>query len=210
MQQILLIDDSEQIHQVVKALLSDDPVEIHSAFDAQYGLVLAESMRPDLILLDVEMPGVDGFETCRQLMQNPATAGLPVIFLTGRAETDETVLGLDMGAIDYVVKPFKMSELQSRVRAALRTSHRFRVFEEKSLTDPLTQLGSKAMFDERFAAEVALRIRSGDPLSCIVLDVDKFKEVNAKYGRQFGDTVLSKIGSAVLEICREEDVACRW
>lgn len=208
-QQILLIDDSKPIHPLVKSLLGEDPVMVHSAYDAQYGLVLAESLRPDLVLLDVEMPGVDGFEACRRIMDDPATAGIPVIFLTARTASEEMVRGLSLGAVDYVTKPFKLLELQSRVRAALRTSHLIRGLEEKALIDPLTHLGNRAMFQERFAAEVALRIRSGSLLSCIVLDVDHFKNINDKYGHPFGDRVLTKIAETISDICRIEDVACR-
>src|SRR5438034_642045 len=118
-QQILIIDDSKPIHPLVSSLLAGEPVTIHSAFDAQSGLVLAASLRPDLILLDVEMPGIDGYETCRRLKADPITASIPIIFLTARAATEEMVHGLNMGANDYVIKPFKLSELLSRVRVAL-------------------------------------------------------------------------------------------
>ena len=208
-QDILLIDDSKPIHPLVASLLADEPVTIHSAFDAKSGLILAASLRPDLILLDVEMPEVDGYETCRRLKADAATVNLPILFLTARATTEEKVRGLNLGAIDYVTKPFKLSELLSRVRAALRTSHLIRLLEEKALIDPLTGLGNRAMYDERLAAEVGLRIRSGTALSCIVLDVDHFKDVNDKYGHPFGDQVLSKIADTVSNICRVEDVACR-
>jgi diguanylate cyclase (GGDEF)-like protein len=119
------------------------------------------------------------------------------------------VHGLDLGAIDYIAKPFKLSELLSRVRAALRTSHLIRLLEKKALIDPLTGLGNRAMFDIRFSAEVGLRIRSGNPLSCIAIDVDRFKNINDEYGHAFGDHVLTKIGEVLDEICRVEDVACR-
>ena len=208
-QQLLLIDDSKAIHPLVTSMLGEEPVTIHSAFDAQYGLVLAASMRPDLILLDVEMPGIDGFEACRRLMADPATASLPVIFLTSCAATKEMVHGLNLGAIDYVTKPFKLSELLSRVRAGLRTSHLIRLLEDRALIDSLTRLGNRAMFTKRLAAETALRVRSGNPLSCIVLNVDRFKDINDRHGRVFGDQVLSKIGDALTEICRVEDVPCR-
>jgi diguanylate cyclase (GGDEF)-like protein len=208
-QQILLIDDSKHIHTLVTSLLGDEPVTIHSAFDAQFGITLAASLRPDLILLDVEMPGVDGYETCRRLKADPATASLPIVFLTARATTEEMVHGLNLGANDYVAKPFKLSELLSRVRAALRTSHLIRLLEDKALIDSLTGLGNRAMFDKRLAAEVSLRTRSDNPLSCIVLDVDHFKLVNDTYGPHVGDQLLGKIGETLTEICRDEDVACR-
>lgn len=209
MQEILLIDDSKSIHPLVKSLLGEEPVTIHSAFDGQYGLVLAESMRPDLILLDVEMPGVDGFETCRRLKLNPATASLPIIFLTAVGGTDEMVRGLNMGANDYVVKPFKLSELLSRVRAGLRTSHMIRLLEEKAMIDALTGLGNSAMLKARLAAEVSLRIRSGNPLSCVAMNVDQFKQMNDNLGHTFSERVLKQIGDALLQNCRIEDVVCR-
>ncbi len=208
-QQILLIDDSKQIHALVTSLLGDEPVTIHSAFDAQFGIVQAASLRPDLILLDVEMPGVDGYETCRRLKADPVTASLPIVFLTARATTEEMVRGLNLGANDYVAKPFKLSELLSRVRAALRTSHLIRLLEEKALIDSLTGLGNRAMFDKRLGAEVSLRIRSGNPLACVVLDVDQFRVVSDGYGQPVGDQMLAKIGETLTDICRAEDVACR-
>jgi len=209
-QQILLIDDSKAIHPLVASLLADEPVTIHSAFDGQYGLTLAESLRPDLILLDVEMPILDGYETCRRLMANPATADLSIVFLTARNATEELVRGLNLGAVDYIGKPFKLEELLSRVRAALRTSHLIRLLEEKATIDALTGLGNRAMFDMRLNAEVAMRIRFGSPLSCIAIDVDHFKKINDAYGHSFGDHVLVSIAEALTSICRVEDVACRF
>lgn len=208
-QKILVIDDSKEVHTLVKSLLADEPVTIEVAFSGEMGISLAASLRPDLILLDVEMPGVDGFETCRQLKADPATSSLPVIFLTARASTEEKVRGFNLGAVDYVTKPFESPELVSRVRASLRTTRLIRLLEEKALIDPLTGLGNRAMFEGRFAAEVGLRIRTGNPLSCIMMDVDRFKDINDKYGHPFGDHVLGKIGETLVDICRIEDVACR-
>jgi len=208
-QDILLIDDSKQIHTLVTSMLGEDPVRIHSAFDAQYGLTLAASMHPDLILLDVEMPGVNGYEACRRLKGDPVTATIPIIFLTARTTTDEVVRGLNLGAVDYVTKPFKLSEMLSRIRAALRTSRLIRLLEEEALIDSMTGLGNRAMFDQRFEAEVALRSKSGNPLSCIVLEADQFNFITETYSRQFGDYALSEIAVALTETGRVEDIACR-
>lgn len=209
-QQVLLIDDSKSIHTLVTSLLADEPLTIHSAYDAAFGLVQAASLRPDLILLDVDMPEVDGYEACRRLKADAATAGIPVIFLTAKAATEELVRGLDLGASDYVAKPFKLSELLSRVRAALRTGHLIRLLEDKALIDPLTGLGNRALFNKRLAAEVALRIKSNSPLACAVLEVDNFSKLADRYGHPFGDHVLGKIGAALLELCPVEYVACRY
>jgi two-component system cell cycle response regulator len=120
------------------------------------------------------------------------------------------VLGLNLGANDYVGKPFKLSELLSRVRAALRVSRLIRLLEDRALIDSLTGLGNHTMFDTRLTAEIALRIRTGNPLSCIMIDVDHMKAVNDRYGHAFGDQVLAKIGDTLNDICRDEDVACRF
>src|SRR5271154_5347795 len=131
-QQILLIDDDKKIHALVRALLADEPVEIQSALDPEYGLTLAASLRPDLILLDVEMPGIDGYEVCRRLKVDPDLFNIPVIFLTALSTVEEKIRGLELGAIDYVTKPFNPSELLARVRASLRTRHVIRILEEKA------------------------------------------------------------------------------
>ena len=191
-------------------MLGGERITIHWASDGQTGLDRAASLRPDLILLDVEMPGADGFEICRKLRADSSTASIPIIFLTARATVEEMVRGLELGAIDYVIKPFRPMELLSRVRAAMRTSHLIRLLEEKALIDPLTGLGNRAMFNDRLAAELSLRIRSRDPLSCILLDVDRFKAVNDTYGHPFGDHVLKMVGEALMDICRLEDIACRY
>lgn len=208
---ILVVDDSKAIHTLIKALLADEPVNIHSAMDATFGLTLAASLHPDLILLDVDMPGADGFDACRQLKANHETAGIPIIFLTALSTVDEKVRGLELGAMDYITKPFSVAELQARVRGSLRTSHLIHLLEAKAMIDPLTGLGNRAMFDQRLAAEVALRTRfNNNPLSFILVDIDHFKTVNDNYGHPFGDHVLQKIAEIILAICRIEDVACRF
>ena len=209
-QQILVIDDSEKIHPLVKAILSEEPVDVQSATDPKYGLVLAASMHPDLILMDVDMPGMDGFEACRQLKADPATADVPVMFLTSVSDVRKKVHGFGLGAIDYVTKPFNHAELIARVRASLRTHQVIRSLEEKALIDPLTGLGNRAMFIQRFEAEVCLRVRFHTPLSCILMDVDHFKQINDTWGHPVGDQVLQMIGKVISDLCRTEDVACRF
>jgi diguanylate cyclase (GGDEF)-like protein len=208
-QQLLIIDDSKAIHPLIKTLLAGEEIGIRSAYDAAFGIDLAKSLRPDLILLDVDMPGTNGFDACRVLKSDPATNSIPVIFLTSCASVEEKVRGLELGAVDYVTKPCNRSELQARVRASLRMSQLIRLLEEKALIDALTGLGNRAMFEQRLAAEVALRIRSGNPLACIVMDLDAFKAINDNFGHPLGDQVLRKLASIVAEHCRTEDVACR-
>src|SRR4051794_39805119 len=109
-QKVLIVDDSPTIHTFVKTHLRSEPVELTSALGGDEGLALATSLHPDLILLDVEMPAPDGFEVCRRLKSNPQTQSIPVVFLTGASSTGQKILGLDLGAVDYVTKPFDPAE----------------------------------------------------------------------------------------------------
>jgi diguanylate cyclase (GGDEF)-like protein len=190
-------------------LLAEEQVEIHSAFDGQTGITLAASLRPDLILLDVEMPGIDGYETCKRLKADPDIFNTPVIFLTALGAAQEKVHGLELGAVDYVTKPFNPSELLARVRASLRTRQVVQMLEETAMIDALTGLGNKEMFKQRLAAEVALRVRTAKPLACIALDVNDFHTINASCGHPFADRALQAIAKVIKEVCRVEDVPCR-
>ncbi len=207
-QQILVIDDSEIIHPLVKTILAEEAADVHSATDPGVGLTLAATICPDLILLDIDMPGMDGFEVCKRLKANPATTKCAVIFLTSHSAANEKVRGFGLGAADYVTKPFNRSELLARVRASLRTTQVLRSLESTSLLDPLTGLGNRAMFVQRISAEICLRVRVANPLSIIVMNIDHFKTINDTYGRPIGDEVLKLVGKTLLSLCRMEDVAC--
>lgn len=207
--QILVIDDSLKIHQLIDAILSTEAVSITYAKEASIGLVLAASNRPDLILLDIDMPGIDGFEACKRLKADPATADCPVIFLTAHAASPEKVYGFELGAIDYVTKPFVADELRARVRAALHTQSAIRTLEQTALVDPTTGLGNQAMFEQRLSAEVGLRGRTGAPLSVIAIEMPGLAAVAERFGPAIEAKVLQMIGQFMNEACRTEDVPCR-
>ncbi len=119
-QNVLAIDDSPDVHHLLDVRLRPEGLILHHALDATQGLAMAVDLGPDLILLDVDLPHVTGFEVCKKLKDNPATAQIPIIFLTGATEVYSKVQGFDLGAVDYVTKPFDPAELRARVRAALR------------------------------------------------------------------------------------------
>lgn len=208
-QQILLIDDSKQIHSLVAGLLQNEPCDLHFAANGEQGMTLADSIRPDLILLDVEMPETDGYATCRLLRLDPNLFNIPVVFLTSHCTTEEKVHGLQLGAVDYIAKPFNPAELLARVRAALRTSRAIKLLEEHARIDFLTGLGNRAMFKERLAAEVSLRVRTKKPLACVVVDIDNFQAINDNHGHPFADSVLQRVGEVLKGFVRTEDIACR-
>ncbi|HEV8607609.1 MAG TPA: diguanylate cyclase [Tepidisphaeraceae bacterium] len=209
-QKILVIDDSSMIHALLTARLKDEPVQVTFANDGPSGLTSAGTLLPDLILLDVDMPGMDGFEVCRRLKADQQTRDIPVIFLTGASETDEKIKGLDLGATDYITKPFDMAELRARVRATLRTSYLLHLLSKKAMIDGLTGLWNRSYFDQRLTAELSLARRSNKPLSCIMCDIDHFKQVNDNYGHPGGDQILRDVAHLLVEACRIEDVVCRY
>ena len=157
-----------------------------------------------------EMPPPDGFETCRQLKSLEATAGIPVVFLTKRTTTTEKVTGLDLGAIDYVTKPFQSAELRARVRAGLRAKYISDLLARKAMIDGVTGLWNRTYFDHRLAQETSLSNRYGSALSIIMADIDWFKSVNDTHGHPFGDRVLRNVANVLVSCCRKEDHVCRY
>ncbi|HTW95962.1 MAG TPA: EAL domain-containing protein [Tepidisphaeraceae bacterium] len=133
-QKLLIVDDSPDIHELVQIRLTGEPLEFHSCFDGEVVLSTAAKLRPDLILLDVDMPVMDGFEACRRLKSHPRTADIPIVFLTGASGTEEKLRGLELGATDYVTKPFDPAELRARVRAALNTKRLMDLLAQKAIT----------------------------------------------------------------------------
>jgi two-component system cell cycle response regulator len=199
-QKVLIIDDSSSIHALLKVRLRDEPVEMVSAADGPAGVEAAKRIVPDLILLDVDMPGTDGFTVCRQLKSDPITAGIPVVFLTAASSTEEKIKGLDLGAVDYITKPFDVAELRARVRAGLRTKFLLDLLAQKAMIDGLTGLWNRAYFDQRLAGEISLSQRSGHPLSVIMGDVDHFKQINDRFGHPGGDEVLRTIAQLLTDV----------
>ncbi len=207
---ILVIDDSPDIHALVKVRLGKEQVVIRSASDGASGLEAAREIRPDLILLDVDMPERDGFAVCADLKADAATMNIPVIFLTGAATTDDKIRGLELGAADYVTKPFDPAELKARVRASLRTRTLMELLSKKAMIDGLTGLWNRTYLDIHLTIEIASAHRTDQPLSCIMADVDHFKHINDTYGHSFGDELLRTIAALIAANCRTEDIVCRY
>ena len=209
-QTILIIDDSPDIHQLLKVRLKNLDVSLAHALSGAEGIAKAEETEPDLILLDVHMPEASGFDVCRDLKASSSTQNIPVIFLTGAADVEQKVLGFELGAVDYIQKPFDSAELNARVRAALRTKRFQDMLAQRAMIDGLTGLWNRTHFEMRLQEEVAATQRYDRPLSLIMLDVDHFKNLNDNHGHPFGDEVLQAVGEALAETARTSDWACRY
>jgi diguanylate cyclase (GGDEF)-like protein len=207
---ILIIDDSADALAVAKARLAHEGHEILCAGGGREGLETVARENPDLILLDVDMPEMNGFEVCRRLKADAATCSIPVVFLSGSGGTDDKVKGLDLGAVDFVTKPFDAFELRARVRAALRTKHLQDLLRDYALIDPLTELPNRRALDERLQQEWARLLRHGGCLALIMADLDHFKEVNDQFGHPAGDEVLRQVAQRLSGGCRESDMPARY
>lgn len=207
---ILAIDDSPDIHQLLRVRLKHLDVKLESALNAEDAFRKVRDDRPDLILLDVCMPDANGFDLCRHFKSEPDTANIPVIFLTGAADIDQKVMGFEVGAVDYIAKPFDPAELNARVRAALRTKRYLDMLAQRAMLDGLTGLWNRHHFDQRMTEEVAASLRYTRPLSLVMVDVDHFKSVNDNYGHPFGDEVLQLVGDVLQRNVRTCDFACRY
>lgn len=207
---VLLIDNAKMIHSLVRVHLASERIELHSAYDGIVGERMARELRPDLILLDIEMPAPDGWQVCRNLKADPATAGCPIIFLSGETDTLKKIRGLELGAVDYVTKPCDPAELKARARSALRTKELIDLLAAQAMIDALTGMRNRRYFDARLVAEVGAARRHGTPLACVVADVDHFKKFNDRHGHAVGDEVLRRTAGVLRDAARAEDVVCRF
>ncbi|HDZ20598.1 hypothetical protein LCGC14_0312410 [marine sediment metagenome] len=207
---VLIIDDSPDAVAIATARLRQDGLQVVSAADGRAGLDLAAAQRPDLILLDVAMPDMSGFDVCRQLKSDLNLSTIPIIFLTAMDDTLQKVRGLELGAVDYVTKPFDAFELRARVQAALRTKRFADMLTEFANIDPLTELPNRRAFINQLNKEWARKERHGDPFALIMADIDYFKRVNDTYGHSVGDRMLKAVSKALADQCRELDLAARY
>ncbi len=211
---VLLIDDAVDVHRLLRVRLKHEPIELADAFGGEEGLTMAKAARPGTILLDLDMPGMDGFQVLRALKATPALADVPVIVLSANAEADDKVAAFDLGASDYVHKsltnPGDVLELKARLRAALRLDRLVRMLAEQANVDGLTALGNRKCFDRRWAQEVSENQRYGHPLSLAMFDLDHFKSVNDTFGHPAGDAVLQEFARVIAANCRGTDIPCRF
>jgi diguanylate cyclase (GGDEF)-like protein len=207
---VLVVDDESLYLQLIADILGDD-YEVLVAREGMTGLEIAAGNAPQLVLLDLMMPGIDGFEVYRCLKADQRTCETPVIFITGRSDLADEIKGLKMGAVDYITKPFN----PDLVRARVNTHVNFKLMRDKlamlAATDGLTGLANRSHFDKMLAYEYARHARSGKELSLVILDIDHFKAFNDTYGHVRGDECLREIARAMTRtVSRATDLPARY
>ncbi|NVL90496.1 MAG: diguanylate cyclase [Desulfobacterales bacterium] len=217
MAKILIIDDSRLIAHVAKTILTKGGHEVFLAQDGLAGLEAAKAQQPDIILLDLIMPVMDGYQVCEQLKKEESTKEIPIIMLTSKAEPADKVKGLQMGALDYVTKPFDEGELVARVNIQLQLKELYEALQEKNRQlqemanrDGLTGLFNHRYFHDQLSKDFLRARRYHETLSCVLLDIDHFKKFNDTYGHQTGDVVLSTLGRIIEDSVRDSDLAARY
>ncbi len=206
---VLVIDDSELIHRILRVRLAGERFRIFSASTAADGLAMARQLRPEVVLLDIDLDDMDGFDVLQRLKSDPETESISVIFISATAETAHKVRGLDLGAVDFIGKPFDHSELKARVRSAIRVQQLIRILKEKAQIDGLSGLSNRDYLERRLGEEVAEAARYSRKLTLIMCDIDGFKGINDSYGHPFGDQVIERYAS-ILSSGRASDIACRY
>ena len=207
---VLVVEDSDASRRLLGHTLLLEAEQILEASDGPQGLKLARECLPELILLDLNLPGWDGYETLRRLKDDPETRRIPVIFLTAEANPTAKAKGLDMGAVDYVSKPFDPVELRARVRAAVRIKRAQDLLEQKAHRDGLTGLGNRHALEERLASDWVQSQRRGSPLAILMADLDRFKAVNDRLGHAAGDAILQGTALALQTAVRGCDFVARY
>jgi len=208
---ILCIDDDRDILNLLENILAGAGYTVIKAEDGQQGLIKARNNEPDLILLDVTMPGMDGYEVCRQMKEEEATKDIPIIFITAKSEDADEDKGLQMGAADYIRKPFYPPIVKSRVRTQLNLKSKTDMLERLAAIDGLTNIYNRRKFDETLDLEWKRARRNNLPLSLIMSDVDHFKGYNDNYGHASGDDCLRRISQGLKDMLqRPSDLLARY
>lgn len=207
---ILIIDDSTVNTMLLTGLLEDEH-QIITADNGQTGIELAAAEEPDLVLLDVTMPGMDGYTVCDELKTAIGTRDIPVIFVTAMDDMEDEARGLEMGAIDYITKPFSPQIVKARVRNHLELKlYRDRLMQ-LSMIDGLTAIPNRRQFDRTMTREWQRGCRRETPLSLLLMDIDFFKQYNDQYGHLKGDDCLKQVAKTLsLQLHRPADMVARY
>ncbi len=206
---ILIVDDDPGFIHVL-ARMVDDLGEVLVATSGQEALILARRTPPDLVMLDANMPGLNGFQVCRQIKADPALSEIPVIFVSASHTQDFEVSGFDHGAADFIAKPPVEPLVRARVKAQLRVKQMSDELRRVAAEDALTGLATRRRFDEVLRRAVATAQRGTEPLALLLVDIDHFKLYNDLYGHPAGDACLRQVAHAPRDaVHRQVDLVAR-
>ncbi|MCB2227893.1 MAG: diguanylate cyclase [Desulfarculaceae bacterium] len=220
---ILCVEDSPTQAAQIKHILSQEGYRVEVAANGYESLAMARELNPDLVVLDIMLPDIDGYSVCRKL-RSQSTAYVPVLMLSARQEVEDRLDGLEVGADDYLPKPFDSRELLARVKSLLRikrlnadlsdrlseAQESFNVWRQVAVTDHLTGLYNRHYLQKMLQEETSVAARYGTALACIMLDIDHFRDFNNTHGHLVGDEVLKGLADILGRNSRKSDVIARY
>ncbi len=223
MEKILIVDDNPANIRVLAEMLKGS-FSVLAANNGLRAIKIAQEYTPDIILMDVIMPDLDGFETTIELKNNIKTEEIPIIFITAKNDVDDIVRGFSVGGCDYVTKPFNQEELLARVNTHLELKKSKELLkkyiselenkndelDKMSKTDYLTGLANRRFMMERIKEELARKERNGTNMSILMCDIDHFKKINDSFGHEIGDLVIKEVTNNINRILRKYDIVSRW
>ncbi len=214
---ILIVDDNRQNIQVLAHLLERAKFEVTAVTNGNSALLALSSKKFDMVLLDIMMPQMDGFETCKLIKENEFLKDIPIIFITALTDSLSIARAFKVGGVDFISKPFNPTELLARVNTHLSLQKRTNELKEAlrrenilATTDSLTGIYNRMKFDTLLEEQIKIAKRYNEPLSVIFFDIDHFKKINDTYGHKIGDKVLIKLAKLIKSSIRSCDVFARW
>jgi len=205
---ILIVDDTVSNLDILADILAE--YDVVDATNGQDALDILEEEKIDLILLDIMMPEMDGFEVCEKIKENPKTQDIPIIFITAKTDESSIEKAYDIGGSDYVTKPFLPKELKARVKKELNIQDMVMELKMMASTDPMTKLYNRRYFTKISKHILNLAKRENQDISIIMLDIDKFKTINDTYGHDVGDEVIISLADTLIKHQRKSDIVCRY
>lgn len=207
---VLIVDDTATTIAIISACLKDN-YQLITARNGEQCLELAKlSPQPDLILLDIEMPGMNGYEVSRKLKVDPATSQIPIIFITARLDVEDEEKGFSLGAVDYIVKPIHPPIVAARVKTHITLKKQKDKLERMALHDQLTDLYNRHFLLNAAKQKISAALRHKFAISALMIDIDHFKSINDEHGHTAGDAVLKAVAKILINEYRDDDIAARY
>ncbi|WP_230600341.1 diguanylate cyclase [Vibrio fluvialis] len=207
---VLVVDDQATNIQLIYQLLKNE-YDVLMATTGQQAIAVCREHKPDLILMDVLMPDINGWETCKILKRDPDIATIPVIFVTALTDQDDENACWDAGAVDFLQKPINANTLKHRVRAHLTLKHQSDLLRSLAYVDGLTGISSRRHFDQYIETQMGHAFRKQESLGVLLIDIDFFKQYNDRYGHIAGDDCLRQVAQSLKQSClRSADMVARY
>lgn len=210
MAKVLVVDDNRLNTMLLEQILEDEDYEVDILVSGERVVEVSKESKPDAILLDIMMPGIDGFEVCRLLKEEPETKDIPVIMVTAKTEGEDLNKAFELGAFDYIKKPIDEVEVIARLKSALKYRSQQKNLEEMAMKDGLTGLYNHKLIIELFNKECDKASRREESMAFVMLDIDFFKNVNDTFGHGAGDDVLKELADILENNIREGDIVGRY